>query len=46
MTRTVRAAMLLATGLLAAGYKPDIARLAWMAGCWEAQIGPVQLRPH
>jgi hypothetical protein len=43
MTRTVRAAMLLATGLLAAGYKPDIARLAWMAGCWEAQIGPVQV---
>src|SRR5882672_10593670 len=41
--RPVRAAMLLAIGLTAAEDKPDIAKLAWMAGCWEGQIGPVQI---
>ena len=28
---------------MAAGDKPDIVKLAWMAGCWEGQIGPVRI---
>jgi hypothetical protein len=42
-TRTIRAAMLFALGLMAAEDKPDIAQLAWLAGCWEGQIGPVRI---
>lgn len=35
--------MLFAIGLMAAGDKPDIAQLAWLAGCWEGQTGPVRI---
>ena len=35
--------MLLAVGLTAAEDKPCIVQLAWLAGCWEGQIGPVRI---
>ena len=35
--------MLLAVGLTAAEDKPDIVQLAWLAGCWEGQVGPVRI---
>jgi hypothetical protein len=41
--RTIRAAMLFAIGLTAAGDKADFTQLAWLAGCWEGQTGPVRI---
>ncbi len=41
--RTIGAAMLLSVGLMTAGDKPGVARLAWLAGCWEGQTGPVRI---
>jgi len=38
--------MLFTIGLMAAESKPDIARLAWLAGCWEGQTGPVRIEEH
>jgi hypothetical protein len=42
MKMPIRAA-LFAIGLIAAENKPDVAQLAWMAGCWEGQTGPVRI---
>jgi len=28
---------------MAAEAKPDLAELAWLAGCWEGQIGPLRI---
>src|SRR3981189_2161494 len=41
--RTIGAAMLVTAGLMAAGDKPDITQLAWLAGCWEGQTGPLRI---
>ena len=35
--------MLVVIGLMAAQDKPDIARLSWLAGCWDGQSGPVRI---
>jgi hypothetical protein len=35
--------MMIAIGVMSAEEKPDIRRLAWMAGCWEGQTGPVRI---
>ena len=35
--------MLFAIGLMAADDKSDIEQLAWLAGCWEGQTGPVRI---
>src|SRR5262249_33762484 len=32
-----------AVALMAAEEKPDITKLAWLAGCWEGQTGPVRI---
>src|SRR5262249_51802562 len=44
--RTMGAAILFTLSLMTAGDKPNIAQLAWLAGCWEGQTGPVRIEEH
>src|SRR5262245_17228839 len=39
----MRMMMVLAARLMAAENKRDIGQLAWMSGCWQAQMGPVRI---